>query len=188
MLTISCDLRLYANTSWNCQSIELLNEKIWGRGWAVFVVSTKPNISLVSRAGNRRTIGLKHSKNSKKTTRRTTSAIREYLRGWTTLYLLINRAEFWKNKTKRNKLLPWSVLLAFEPSNKENSFAPPSFTKSLRNVLHSTFCVTTDNNGELQYISLQYENKKMFDRNFYIKMYLQISLPFNTFSLRSKIV
>ena len=26
--------------------------------------------------------------------------------------------------------------------------------------------------------SLHYENKKMFDRNFYIKMYLQMSVPF----------
>ena len=30
--------------------------------------------------------------------------------------------------------------------------------------------------------------QKMFDRNFYIKMYLQIGLPFNKTSLRSKIL
>ena len=44
-------------------------------GEAVSVESTKWwNISLVSQGRNRKTIGEKHSKNSKKTTRQTTSA------------------------------------------------------------------------------------------------------------------
>ena len=57
-----------------------LPEKTWGRGWIDSVVKTKmENTSLVSRvrttAGTRRNNGWKHSKNSKKTTRRATSAI-----------------------------------------------------------------------------------------------------------------
>ena len=56
-----------------------LTEKTWGRDWVVFVVKTKmADTSLVSRvrtiAGTRRNNGYKHSKNSKKTTRRATSA------------------------------------------------------------------------------------------------------------------
>ena len=57
-----------------------LTEKTWGRGWVVFVVKTKmEDTSLVSRvrttAGTRQNNGQKHSKNSKKTTRRAISAI-----------------------------------------------------------------------------------------------------------------
>ena len=60
----------------NCQIIEQLTEKNWRRGRVVLVVTTKwRNISLVSRGRNRQTIGLKYSKNSKKTPRPTTSAI-----------------------------------------------------------------------------------------------------------------
>ena len=56
-----------------------LIEKTWGRGWVVLVVKKKmANISLVSRvrttAGTRRDNNEKHDINSKKTTRRATSA------------------------------------------------------------------------------------------------------------------
>ena len=67
-----------------------LTEKTWRRDWVVSVVKTKmADTSLVSRvrttAGTRRNNGWKHSKNSKKTARRATSAVGEYLRGWTDL-------------------------------------------------------------------------------------------------------
>ena len=53
-----------------------LPEKTLGRGWVVLVVNTKWwNISLISQGRNRWTIGSKHSKNSKRTTQWTTSAI-----------------------------------------------------------------------------------------------------------------
>ena len=57
-----------------------LTEKTWGRGWLVFVMKTKmADTSLVSRvritAGTRRNNGKKRNKDSKKTTRRATSAI-----------------------------------------------------------------------------------------------------------------
>ena len=64
-----------------------LTEKIWGRGWVVLVVKTKmADISLVSRVRIRWNNSLKHSKNSKKTTQRATSAIWRifYLWSWTT--------------------------------------------------------------------------------------------------------
>ena len=56
-----------------------VTEKTWGRGWVVLVVKTKmADTSLASRvrttAGTRRSNSYKHSKNSKKTTRRATSA------------------------------------------------------------------------------------------------------------------
>ena len=42
----------------NCQIIERLAEKTWGRGWVVLVVNTKwRNISPVTRGRNRRAIG-----------------------------------------------------------------------------------------------------------------------------------
>ena len=57
-----------------------LTEKTWGRDWVVFVGKTKMvDTSLLSRvrttAGTWRNNGWKHSKNSKKTTRRVTFAI-----------------------------------------------------------------------------------------------------------------
>ena len=66
----------------NCSPLKVnapLTEKTWGRGWVVFVLKTKMvDTSIVSRvrttAGTRRNNGYKHSKNSKKTTRRATSA------------------------------------------------------------------------------------------------------------------
>ena len=60
----------------NCQTIERLTKKTSGWRREVLVVNTKwGNISLVSRERIRQTIGLKQSKISKKTTRRTTSGI-----------------------------------------------------------------------------------------------------------------
>ena len=60
----------------NCQKPVQLTKKTWGRGWIVFVVSTKwRDISPVSRGRNGRSISWKHSKNSKNKTQRTTSAI-----------------------------------------------------------------------------------------------------------------
>ena len=59
----------------NCAA-KLPTEKTWGRGWDVLVVSTKRrNIWLVLQRRNERTIGLKYTKNSKKTTWLTPSAI-----------------------------------------------------------------------------------------------------------------
>ena len=60
----------------NCQTIERLTKETSGWRREVLVVNTKwGNISLVSRERIRQTIGLKQSKISKKTTRRTTSGI-----------------------------------------------------------------------------------------------------------------
>ena len=60
----------------NCQTIERLTKETSGWRQEVLVVNTKwGNISLVSRERIRQTIGLKQSKISKKTTRRTTSGI-----------------------------------------------------------------------------------------------------------------
>ena len=72
-----CDLwKMTSIVQQNCQIIEPPTEKTWGRGWDVLVVSTKRrNIWLVSQRRNERTIGLKYTKNSKKTTWRTPSAI-----------------------------------------------------------------------------------------------------------------
>ena len=60
----------------NCQTIERLTKETSGWRREVLVVNTKwGNIALVSRERIRQTIGLKQSKISKKTTRRTTSGI-----------------------------------------------------------------------------------------------------------------
>ena len=60
----------------NCQTIERLTKETSGWRREVLLVNTKwGNISLVSRERIRQTIGLKQSKISKKTTRRTTSGI-----------------------------------------------------------------------------------------------------------------
>ena len=67
--------RILRYVKWWCQSCGKLP---WRRGWVALVMNTKwRNISLVSRGRSRRAIGQKHtcSKNSKKTTRRKTSAI-----------------------------------------------------------------------------------------------------------------
>ena len=54
-----------------------LTEKTWGRGWVFFCCELEKmaDISLVSRVRTRRKNSYKHGKNSKKTTRRATSAI-----------------------------------------------------------------------------------------------------------------
>ena len=77
---ILCLTRKWCRKCSPLQVNALLTEKTWGWGWVVFVVKTKmADTSLVSRvrttAGTRRNNGLKHSKNSKKTTRRATPAI-----------------------------------------------------------------------------------------------------------------
>ena len=76
----------------NCQVIEPLTEKTWEEvelfwSW----VQKWRNISLVLWGRNGRTNCYKHSKNSKKTNRRTTVHLLfgEYLRSWTTFYLLL---------------------------------------------------------------------------------------------------
>ena len=77
---ILCLMRKWRQKCSPLQVNASLTEKMWGRSWVVLVVKTKmANTSLISRvrttAGTRRNNSLKHSKTSKKTTRRATFAI-----------------------------------------------------------------------------------------------------------------
>ena len=100
------------------QIIEPLIEKTWGRGWIVLVIRTKMvDFSLVSPARNRQNI---LAKNIARTARSKLEGqnllFGEYLRSWTTLYLLnlpINGTVEDEHKNNGGK----NVLACFETRN-----------------------------------------------------------------------